>query len=150
MSNLKPEQIEKLQAPLPKGAISPHPTKSYLSTIKAIYVVERMNEVFGIGCWHISYEEIPTTEVEGGNKQVVVKGTLHAEGIAPIEQYGGNDNKDLGDAYKGAATDALTKIASYLGIGMDVYKGLGDKTNDDIQMGEEDYKQPEVKPKFKI
>jgi len=41
-----------------------------------------------------------------------------------IEQFGGNDNPDRGDAYKGACTDALSKCASYLGIGMDVYKGL--------------------------
>ena len=37
-----------------------------------------------------------------------------------IEQFGGNDNPDRGDAYKGACTDALSKCASYLGIGMDV------------------------------
>ena len=30
----------------------------------------------------------------------------------------------VADAYKGACTDALSKCASYLGIGMDVYKGL--------------------------
>ncbi len=39
-----------------------------------------------------------------------------------IEQFGGNDNPDAGDAYKGAMTDALTKVGSYLGIGMDVWK----------------------------
>jgi hypothetical protein len=33
----------------------------------------------------------------------------------------------LGDAYKGAATDALTKIGSYLEIGIDVFKGLNDR-----------------------
>ena len=49
-----------------------------------------------------------------------------------FECYGGNDNGgensrnfDLGDAYKGATTDALTKIGSYLEIGIDVFKGLG-------------------------
>jgi hypothetical protein len=46
------------------------------------------------------------------------------------ESYGGNDNGgvksknyDLGDAYKGATTDAITKIGSYLEIGIDVFKG---------------------------
>lgn len=39
-----------------------------------------------------------------------------------LEQFGGNDNADKGDALKGAATDALTKIGSYLGIGQDVWK----------------------------
>jgi len=57
----------------------------------------------------------------------VVRATLAIPkyGIA-IEQFGGNDNPDRGDAYKGACTDALSKCASYLGIGMEVYKGLTD------------------------
>jgi hypothetical protein len=38
------------------------------------------------------------------------------------ECYGGNDNDDLGDAYKGSTTDAITKIGSFLGIGADVWK----------------------------
>ena len=32
-------------------------------------------------------------------------------------------NSDPGDAAKGATTDAITKIASWIGIGIDVYKG---------------------------
>jgi hypothetical protein len=36
-------------------------------------------------------------------------------------------NDDIGDASKGAATDAITKIASYIGIGIDVFKGQHDK-----------------------
>jgi hypothetical protein len=47
--------------------------------------------------------------------------------------FGGNDNGgegkkgfDLGDAYKGAVTDALTKIASWLEIGIDIFKGKQD------------------------
>jgi hypothetical protein len=60
------------------------------------------------------------------------------------ESFGGNDNGgvknknfDLGDAYKGATTDAITKIGSYLGVGIKVFKGLSDapiaanKTNDE-------------------
>jgi hypothetical protein len=57
----------------------------------------------------------------------VVRATLSIPRYAiAIEQFGGNDNPDRGDAYKGACTDALSKCASYLGIGMDVYKGLYD------------------------
>jgi len=37
----------------------------------------------------------------------------------------GSENEDAGDAYNGAVTDALGKIASYLAIGIDVYKGGG-------------------------
>lgn len=39
------------------------------------------------------------------------------------ECFGGNDNADLGDACKGATTDALTKVCSWLGIGAEVFKG---------------------------
>jgi len=55
---------------------------------------------------------------------VVIKARF-TSGDIYIENFGGNDNADLGDAYKGACTDALTKIGSYLEIGMDVFKGKG-------------------------
>tara|TARA_S200002703_G_scaffold5311_2_gene6218 strand:- start:7076 stop:7690 length:615 start_codon:yes stop_codon:yes gene_type:complete len=110
---------EILNAPLPKAAIEPHPSKSFLSTIKPIYVIERLNLAFGIGGWKYSTEVIEINE-----KHVVVKGTLEVkEHNIVLENYGGNDNRDRGDAYKGAATDALTKCASYIGVGADVYRG---------------------------
>lgn len=111
-----------LDAPLPPEAVSQHPTKSYLSTIKAAYVTERFNKVFGVGAWRVRSEQIAHE-----NKMVVVKVTFEIPeyGIY-YESYGGNDNTDLGDAYKGAVTDALTKIGSWLGIGAEVFKGLLD------------------------
>ena len=123
MKALTPEIIKLLKQPLPKEAIKQHPTKTYLSTIKAIYVVERFNECFGIGGWIINNEVVLK---EG--KWIIIKATLTIPeyNITIPDIFGGNDNADLGDAYKGACTDALTKIGSYLGIGMDVYKGLAD------------------------
>ena len=116
-----PEEIrKKLREPLPDEAVSPHPTKTYLSTIKAIYVTERINDVFGLGSWTLKSEVIERIE-----KFVVVKAVLeiHDYGFYG-EAYGGNDNADIGDAYKGATTDALTKIAAQqLEIGIDVFKG---------------------------
>lgn len=109
-----------LRKPLPVAAISQHPTKTFLSTIKAIYVVERLNEVFGIGKW-----KLKSTLIEKSEKMVVVQSFFSApEYGIELESYGGNDNADLGDAYKGATTDALTKIGSFLEIGIDVFKGL--------------------------
>jgi len=124
IKQLTEPQIELLRKPLPKEAVKPHPTKTFLSSIKAIYVVERLNDVFGIGGWYANNEV-----VKQDGKMVVVKSTFHAPeyGILIPDIFGGNDNADLGDAYKGACTDALTKIGSYLYIGMDVYKGLSDK-----------------------
>jgi hypothetical protein len=122
-----PEELKtKLKEPLPTEAVSPNPLKPGLSAIKVIYVVERLNDVFGLNGWHMDNEVVET------GRMVVVRATLAIPkyGIA-IEQFGGNDNPDRGDAYKGACTDALSKCASYLGIGMDVYKGLTDNRSRD-------------------
>lgn len=124
---LPPEVIAKLKEPLPAGAVSPNPDKPGLSAIKVIYVVDRLNEVFGMNGWRFLGEV-----VESG-RMVVVRGSLKVPKYKiSIEQYGGNDNPDRGDAYKGACTDALSKCASYLGVGMDVYKGLHDYPKDGV------------------
>lgn len=124
---ITPEMYQALKADLPGEAIKPHPTKTYLSSIKAIYVTERLNDVFGCGSWQIRTEKIS----ENTNGMVVIKTTLTIpEYGVYYESYGGNDNGgdtnknfDLGDAYKGATTDGITKIGSYLGIGMKVFQG---------------------------
>jgi hypothetical protein len=121
------EMLAFLKAPLPEIAISQHPTKTYLSSIKAIFVTERLSDVFGIGSWHNKCEIIE----KGEKGMVVVKVTLTIpEYGIELESFGGNDNGgensknfDLGDAYKGAVTDAITKIGSWLYIGIDVFKG---------------------------
>ena len=107
IKELTDKQIELLKSPLPKEAISQHPTRTYLSTIKAIYVIERFNDVFGIGGWMI-YNEV----IEPGAKHIVVKSRFVAPeyGIIIPDIFGGNNNEDRGDAFKGACTDALTKI----------------------------------------
>ena len=128
MEKVTKEMREALRMPLPVGAVTKHPTKTFLSSIKAIYVTERLNDVFGVGSWHLRVNHVTTTE----KSMVVVKVefSIPEYGIY-FECYGGNDNGgensknfDLGDAYKGATTDALTKIGSYLEIGIDVFKGL--------------------------
>lgn len=123
------EMKQALGRALPAEAIKQHPTKNYLSTINAIYVSERLNEVFGIGEWQTKVEYV--SEKTNKTTMVVVKLTLDipAYGIH-YECFGGNDNTDFGDAYKGATTDALTKIGSWLGIGAHVWKNdpTGSKT----------------------
>lgn len=145
MKILSIEQVELLKSPLPKEAISQHPTKTFLSTIKAIYVVERLNQVFGVGSWNIKSEVI-----DSKTSMIVVRSTLTIpEYGIELESFGGNNNGgensknfDLGDAYKGATTDALTKICSYLEIGIDVFKGLKDKPVAQVK--------PVVKPVVKV
>ena len=129
MEKVTKEMRDALRMPLPKEAVKQHPTKTFLSSIKAIYVTERLNDVFGVGSWQIKVNHVTTTD----KSMVVVKVefSIPEYGIY-FECYGGNDNGgensknfDLGDAFKGATTDALTKIGSYLEIGIDVFKGLG-------------------------
>ncbi len=70
-----------LCAPLPAEAISQHPTKTYLSSIKGIYVTERFNEVFGVGKWTVRLEkagEYPADEKSKMGPMVVVKVVLTA------------------------------------------------------------------------
>lgn len=129
MEKITKEMYEALKKALPSEAVKPHPTKTYLSTIKAIYVTERLNDVFGCGAWQIRAEKVDQND----KGMIVVKTTLTIPDYGVYyESYGGNDNGgensknfDLGDAYKGATTDGITKIGSYLGIGISVFKGLG-------------------------
>ena len=118
LKKITKEQELLLRQPLPAEAKKPHPTKKFLTTINAIYVTERLNDVFGIGSWQIKAEL-----QELRDKMIVVKTTLRIpEYGIEYECFGGNDNADLGDAYKGAVTDAITKIGSWLGIGVEVWK----------------------------
>ena len=116
---------EQLRKPFPAEAITKHPTKSFLSTIKAIYVTERLSDVFGIGRW-----DFITEVAERTPDYVLVKGVLRIldyEVTVPA-QYGGHKttgtNTEIADGFKSSITDALSKSASYLEIGIDVFKGL--------------------------
>src|SRR3990167_896510 len=90
VKSLTAEMIKNLKEPLPPEAVAPHPTKTYLSTIKAIYVVERLNDVFGIGKWYQRNIEIPSP-----GKMKSVHSYLEAPeyGIY-LDHFGGNDNID--------------------------------------------------------
>lgn len=130
MNNLSEEQVKQLQAPIPTWAVKTHPTKTYLSVINPMAVIDRLNEVFGLGAWHFTTEYLSCDAVTTSSGKTTymsaVKGRLAIEkyGIL-IEQFGGSTNEDKGDALKGGGTDALTKIASYLGVGASIYKGQG-------------------------
>ena len=119
------EEMKKMiLAPFPKEAVTAHPTKTFLTSIKAQYIIERLNDVFGTGGWNSSSKIVHESE-----KAVVMEVTLDFGkwDILPITHYGGatiKDKQDLGDIYKSAKTDGVTKCASILGIGMDVFKGL--------------------------
>lgn len=98
-----------------------------LTYVPAPEVVDRLNAVWGVGSW--SY----TCDVVHLDKQcVVVKGRLVAPSGAVVEQFGGQEIKyrrdsevpvDLGDEFKGAASDAFKKAAQHFGVGL--YLALG-------------------------
>jgi len=133
---LTPEQEKQLKVALPTWAVKPHPTKPKMSAIHPMAIIDRLNEVFGIGGWNFTTEFISCEEKtqvtrkgtpEESTRQIyisAVKGQLKI-GDLIIEQFGGSTNDDKGDALKGGATDSLTKIASYLGVGAEIYKGHG-------------------------
>jgi Rad52/22 family double-strand break repair protein len=126
-------QIEKLQEPLPKWALKPNPMKPKMTVIHPMAIIDRLNEVFGVGGWNFKTTFIDCTKekqkTKAGERDVYISSVhatliVEAHGIH-IEQFGGSTNDDKGDALKGGATDALTKMASYLGIGASIYKGQG-------------------------
>ena len=121
-----PEDVrEKLRKPFPPEAIQEHSQKTFLSVIKAMYVIERLNDVFGIGGWFMEHEIISDTP-----DYVVVRGRLHIAppyAVVTFDQYGGHRKTGKGvepaDGYKSAVTDCLSKCASLLEVGIDVFKG---------------------------
>jgi Rad52/22 family double-strand break repair protein len=109
--------VEQLTASIPDEAISTNQDTG-LASINQAYVIERLNQVFGLNGWQAVYEIVESTPM------VVVKCRLTIAHYGIVrEQFGGNRMADRGDAYKSACTDALGKCASQIGIGIDVYKG---------------------------
>jgi hypothetical protein len=133
---LSENQIKELDRDLPSQALKPHPTKSYLTTINAAFLYDILNDVFGVGGWVID-----SSVIKGGSKQNDKNGE---QMVAKVEllipkygiyrmSYGGNDNIDIGDAYKGAVTDAVTKICSTLMKGVNkVWKNEAGKSSSNV------------------
>lgn len=119
------EMRAKLNAPFPEEAYKKHDSKSFLTTLKAMYIVERLNDVFGIGRWTIDNQVV----IKDDGKYVLMSGQLTIidyDCHIPM-QYGGHatsgTNKEPADGYKSAVTDILSKSASYLEIGIEMFKG---------------------------
>jgi len=151
---------ERLSKPLPEDALKKHPTKTFLTSIKAMYVVERLNDVFGPCGWDFEHDIVGNTTTHSGGKDVpfvLVHGRIYMREFdlyTPI-QYGGHEtdtkNVDPSDGYKSAVTDALSKCASTLEIGIQVYKGnpyskQANKTTRKAQASMADKAKPEPAP----
>ena len=159
---LTQDQIQALRSPFPPEALSPDTSRGFeLTSIKAAYVIERLNEVFslcGIG-WRYVHSPFEVC-TDNGKTEIVTEVALQyrfpatndCPGCDPIvwdaqandwtfRNHDSNQNwsepiftsggklvgkgsAPLTDARKSAVTDGLTKAASMIGVGHDVFKGL--------------------------
>ena len=126
--SLEKEQdlYEKLAEDFPLEAMNKDSSRGFdLTSVKAQYVVERLNTIFGMMNWS-----------HGGEFKEVEDGILYLGGL--VVTVDGKQNKqfapgfskikknNLGDAYKSAKTDSLCKAASMFGVANSVFKGLVD------------------------
>ena len=111
-------------ADFPAEALSTDSSRGFdLTSVKAQYVRERLNEVFGFMNWSLKGEYREVNDGKGvlyfGQLTVKVgevANTQETVGYAAVK-------KNIGDAYKGAQTDCLSKCASNFGIANEVFKG---------------------------
>ena len=122
---------EKLTAPFGPEALSKDISRGSgnpFTSIKAQYMIERLNEVFGVDGWNSEY--VQTVTPEGVLCKCIL--TVNIDGKTfKREAFGGAEfkmkngrEKLLGDVVKSAMTDSLGKAASHIGVGNDVFKGL--------------------------
>jgi len=98
-----------------------------LTSIKAQYIVERLNEVLydsGAGGWYFTgtHKETENGVLFFGQLTITVGDQSVIREAVGFKQFTSWSKND-GDLYKSAQTDSLSKCASHLGIGNEVYKG---------------------------
>lgn len=123
-----------LKADFPPEAYSSDTSRGFeLTSLKAAYVFERLNDAFGLCGYGWKYKKTPFIETKDREKvleigvQVSLKYRLpNGKWSKPITNIGGKRlvKNNMTDARKSAITDAITKIASFLGVGHKAFKGL--------------------------
>lgn len=126
----------RLAAPFPEEAVQRAKTrafKGYDSTgFGYQFLVNRLNETVGIGHWRTLHAvELRMLDKEKGQQEATVTMKIqlgnYIEGewqiLAEVEGYGGHVSKSLGDAKKGAFTNAFKKTVAMLGVGRQAYEG---------------------------
>lgn len=139
---------KELSKPFPKEAHSQDISRSKnfpLTSIKAQWVVERLNTVLGFSGWSMSgdFENLGDGVIYRGTLEVLNIHKVEAIGYADLKTQKGN-KKNIGDVYKSARTDALSKAASWIGVGNDVFKGNVDPHTFDTKNTERDTLMKEV------
>lgn len=130
MSTELKDYYKELSMPFPPEAMTSDTSRGFsLTSIKAQYVRERLNEVMGADGWSSNSEVVRIDE--DGSVAVKYSLTMHfPQRSVTRTSFGGAKKKTKGqthgDTYKSAETDALSKAASNFGVGNDVFKGLVD------------------------
>lgn len=148
------ELYKLLSEPLPKEGIQrskgAETRKGYDTTGYGYqYVVNRFNDVLGIGGWTWEFKEIERAEgtYKSGQKFYAITGAttikVFFEEGKSVEhtEFGGHQSASITDALKGASTNALKKTAAFFGVGKEAFEGTVDEDN---------AKQPEIKEMPKI
>ncbi len=128
--------LKKFKTPKEKIKFRPGPGNTKLKYVDGKYVIEKLNELFGM------YWDFEVIEERMDGKHITVKGQLTIKkptlldnrpimlevikktqfGSQVVNMQKGTERPvELGNDFKAAATDALKKCASMLGIGLDLY-----------------------------
>lgn len=128
--------LKKFRTPKDKIKFRPGPGGKSLKYVDGKFVIEKLNEVFGM------YWDFEVISEDRDGPHITVKGRLTINKPAILDgrpvmievikktqfgsqsinmQRGTSNPVEIGNDYKAAATDALKKCASMLGIGLDLY-----------------------------
>lgn len=157
--NLSPALRQIFTQETPREAIRTRPGRGgrVLLYTDGAYVVRTLNEAFNWNWdFEVDHEEILYVidrpfEVRCRGKLIIRIGdvtiTKMQYGCQPVELLkDGSAPVSLGDAFKGAATDALKKCASLLGIALDLYDSDSDINTANPQQIQQEIKQAKAKP----
>ena len=127
------ELYEEFKKPFPKEAYKGDSSRGFeLTTLKSQYIVERLNETVGVNGWELlgEYREIgvddegvPEGVVFDGDLVITIKDGTEVVTMKKGQAGFGQCERNIGDGYKGARTDCLSKCASLFGIGNEMFKG---------------------------
>ncbi len=108
-------------------------------------IIDAMNEVFW-GQW--GFEEV-SNEIAGDDKLVVAQVRVFLKDV-DFQPSGWGQSRitkgDLGDARKGAQTDAIKKALSYFSIGNKAYQGLLDNPKKPATQRQQEQQQQRTQP----
>lgn len=122
------ERVNKLLLAGEPGNITKQDTNGYVG-YEPQSLIDAMNEGFGLGNWGFEELSSETVDNEKGTLAVAqVRVWLKDIDFKPFSWGQSRVTRgDIGDAKKGAQTDALKKALSYFSIGNRAYHGLLDK-----------------------